>query len=172
MNGYIGKFFSSSMSCILGPILIQRLLKFVSQYSQPTGCSQPMMVLHNSSTCWKGIHRLRKFLPLGHSTTILRTDSIENMASVDKQEPISEHEEVLHILVELHVDRAAMRNLMFTILQDIFDKSLSEFHASFEQILNRVLSFDTFLLLFKILSSIIDQYRGEPVRFYRAFFRR
>ena len=94
------------------------------------------------------------------------------MASVDKQEPISQHEEVLHILVELHVDRAAMRNLMFTILQDIFDKSLSEFHASFEQILNRVLSFDTFLLLFKSLSSIIDQYRGEPVRFYRAFFQR
>ena len=57
------------------------------------------------------------------------------MASADKQESPNEHEEVLHILVELHVNQAAMRNLMFTILQDIFDKSLSEFHSSFEQIL-------------------------------------
>ena len=94
------------------------------------------------------------------------------MASANKQESPNEHEEVLHILVELHVNREAMRNLMFTILQDIFDKSLSEFHYSFAQILQRDLPFETFLLLFKVLSSIIDQYRGEPVRFYRAFFQR
>ena len=94
------------------------------------------------------------------------------MDSADKQEVPNEHEEVLHILVELHVNREKMRNLMFTILQDIFDKSLSDFHYSFAQILQRDLPFETFLLLFKVLSSIIDQYRGEPVRFYRAFFQR
>ena len=94
------------------------------------------------------------------------------MASANKQESLTEHEQVLQILVELHVNRGAMKNLMFCILSDIFDKTLDQFHYNFAQILQRDISFETFFILFKVLNDIINQYRGEPVRFYRAFFER
>ena len=94
------------------------------------------------------------------------------MASANKQEPLTEHEQVLQIMVDLHVNRGAMRNLMYCILSDIFDKTLAQFHYTFAQILQRDISFETFVILFKALNDIINSYRGEPARFYQAFFQR
>ena len=94
------------------------------------------------------------------------------MASANKSEPPTEHEQVLQIMVDLHVNRGAMRNLMYCLLSDIFDKNLAEFHYAFAQILQRDISFESFVILFKTLNDIINGYRGEPARFYRAFFQR
>ena len=94
------------------------------------------------------------------------------MASANKSDPIKEYEQVLQIMVELHVNRGAMRNLMYCLLSNIYDKTLDEFHYAFAQIMQRDISFESFLILFKTLNAIINGYRGEPACFYQAFFQR